>query len=166
MNVDNVKRRKINQAVNFLEELSWLLDSKRNFDLKEVSKLIRSLTESDIQSDISTKYSSVNQNKNILVGILPNLFLDQDLFKSNSDLTEFSESVLHIIIPRFEKRSRYEIIGLIVCAVPDLDDSALSNLVEALTLITGNKDKLKQVKAEKNKVNFSWNDTIHNLNKS
>lgn len=162
--LDKNKRIKVNQTINFIEELSWLLDSRKSFDLKELPLLLRSIIDSELDESVSQKYSSDNQNKNILVGILPNLFLDLELFKSNSDLSEFSEAVLKITIPRFEKRSRYEIIGLIVCAVPKLDDSELSKLVAALTVIGGNKEKLKQVKADKKKADFSWNETIQKLN--
>lgn len=157
------KRKKINQALNFIEELNWFLDSKKSV-LKELPQLIREEFDNDIERSITEKYSSVNQNKNSLVGILPFLFLDTDLFKSNSDIGDFSESMLRIFIPRIEKRSRFEIIGLIVCAVPALNDSELSSLVEALSNITGNKEKLRKVKAEKKKADFSWNETIQKLN--
>src|SRR5680860_1093325 len=98
--MNNNKRRKIHQALNFLEELGWLLDSKKSIILKELPSLIRSELDSDIERSITEKYSSVNQNKNALVGILPNLFLDNELFKTNADISEFSESVLKIRIPR------------------------------------------------------------------
>lgn len=161
--LDNSKRRKITHALNFLEELSWLLDSRKAVDLKELPKLLMSILDSDLSNSIAPKYTSENENKNILVGILPNLFLDSELFKSNNDLVDFAESVLKIGIARWEKRSRYEIIGLIVCTVPSLNDSDLTKLVEALVLIAGNKDKLSQIKEAKENANFSWNETIQKL---
>jgi hypothetical protein len=87
-----------------------------------------------------------------------------ELFKTNGDIAEFSESVLKIEIPRFEKRSRFEIIGLIVCEIPRLEDKELAILVNAIEALTGDNDKLKKVKAEKQKANFSWNQTIQLLN--
>ena len=162
--LESAKRKKVNQALNFIEELGWLLEGRKANEIKEIPSIIRTLLDSDISNSLNEKYTSDNQNKNTLVGILPNLFLDMELFKSNSDLVEFADAVLKITIARFEKRSRYEIIGLIVCEVPKLNDSDLSKLVEALIMIGGNKDKLKQVKAEKNKADFSWNETIQKLN--
>lgn len=162
-NMDNTNRKKLQQAINFIEELSWLVNSKNVPDLKEIPELIRSAI-SDNAPAIARKYSSKNQNKNSLVGVLPNLFLDLELFKTNGDIAEFSESVLKIEIPRFEKRSRFEIIGLIVCEIPRLEDKELAVLVNAIEELTGDSDKLKKVKAEKQKANFSWNQTIQLLN--
>jgi len=34
--IDLNKRKKISQAINFVEELSWLLDAKKGADLKEI----------------------------------------------------------------------------------------------------------------------------------
>jgi len=162
-NLDNSNKKKVQQAINFIEELSWLVNSKNVPDLKEIPNLIRSVI-SDNTSNIARKYSSKNQNKNSLVGVLPNLFLDLELFKSNGDIADFSLSVLKIEIPRFEKRSRFEIIGLIVCEVFSLEDKELEVLVNAIEELTGDNDKLKKVKAEKQKANFSWNQTIQKLN--
>jgi hypothetical protein len=162
-NMDNTNKKKLQQAINFIEELSWLVNSKNVPDLKEIPELIRSAI-SDSTPVIAKKYSSKNQNKNSLVGVLPNLFLDLELFKTNGDIAEFSESVLKIEIPRFEKRSRFEIIGLIVCEIPRLEDKELAILVNAIEALTGDNDKLKKVKAEKQKANFSWNQTIQLLN--
>jgi len=159
------KKRKVIQAINFVEELSWLLDSKKSVDLKEIPELLRILLENDNDLFSQTKYSSPNQNKNYLIGVLPTLFQDDELFKTTNDLLDFAVNVLKISLSKSAKRSRYEYIGLIVCEITSLDDDNLSNLVSALSEITGSKEKLKQFKEEKRKENFSWNDTIYRLNK-
>lgn len=160
---DNSNKKKVQQAINFIEELSWLINSKNVPDLKEIPNLIRNAI-SENTSTIAKKYTSKNQNKNSLVGVLPNLLLDVELFKTNSDIAEFSETVLKIEIPRYEKRSRFEIIGLIVCEIPRLEDNELDALVCAIEELAGDNDKLKKIKAEKQKANFSWNETIQKLN--
>jgi len=152
-NLDNSNKKKVQQAINFIEELSWLVNSKNVPDLKEIPNLIRSVI-SDNTSNIARKYSSKNQNKNSLVGVLPNLFLDLELFKSNGDIADFSLSVLKIEIPRFEKRSRFEIIGLIVCEVFSLEDKELEVLVNAIEELTGEKDKLKKVRTKSKRLIF------------
>lgn len=161
--VDQNKRKKITQAINFVEELSWLLDSKKNIDLKEIPFLLRSLMDSYSLSSGTDKYSSPNPNKNYLIGVLPNLFQDIDLFKANVDLADFAETILKVSVSRPEKRSRYELIGLIVCEVANLNESDLTNLVDALSKISGSNDRLKQIKEAKKKANFSWNDAIKSL---
>jgi hypothetical protein len=161
--IDQNKKRKTQQAINFIEELAWLFDAKKNIDLKELPLTLRNILENNSSIPVSAKYESPNPNKNYLIGILPNLFQDVDLFKTNSDLSDFAESILKIEINRSEKRSRYELIGLIVCEVVNLDESKLTNLVDSLASITGSKEKLKQFKEAKKRANFSWNDAIQQL---
>jgi hypothetical protein len=161
--LDQNKKRKINQAINLIEDLSWLIDSKKTIDIKEVPALLRSLLESNVPASGSNKYESPNPNKNYLIGILPNLFQDLDLFKTNLDLADFAENVLQIPVSRAEKRSKYELIGLIVCEVINLNESNLSNLVDALSKLTGNIESLKKIKEAKKLANFSWNDAIQEL---
>lgn len=161
--IDQNKRKKITQAINFVEELSWLLDSKKSIDLKEIPSLLRNLLDNNSSVSATDKFSSPNPNKNYLIGILPNLFQDNDLFKTNIDLADFAETILKIPVNRAEKRSRYELIGLIVCEVTNLNESDLTNLVDALSKIAGSNEKLKQIKEAKKKANFSWNDAIKTL---
>ncbi len=158
--IDINEKSKIIKAIKFVEELSWVLDSKKSVNLKDVPMLLRNLLETESALPVPEKYSSSNPNKNYLIGILPNLFQDNVLFKSNLDLAEFAENILKIPVPRAEKRSKYELIGLIVCEITKLNDADLTNLVEALSVITGSKQKLKQIKAAKKQANFSWNDAI------
>lgn len=161
--IDQNKRKKITQAINLVEELSWLLDSKKSIDLKEIPSLLRNLLDNNSSVSGSDKFSSPNPNKNYLIGVLPNLFQDNDLFKTNIDLADFAETILNIPVNRAEKRSRYELIGLIVCEVTNLNESDLTNLVDALSKIAGSNEKLKQIKEAKKKANFSWNDAIKTL---
>jgi hypothetical protein len=161
--IDQTKRKKITQAINLVEELSWLLDSKKSIDLKEIPSLLRNLLDNNSNVSGTDKFSSPNPNKNYLIGVLPNLFQDNDLFKTNIDLADFAETILKIPVNRAEKRSRYELIGLIVCEVTNLNESDLTNLVDALSKITGSNEKLKQIKEAKKKANFSWNDAIKTL---
>lgn len=160
--IDPIRKKKLNQAINFFEELSWLFDSKKNIDYKEATLLLRNLLESSSVS-FSDRFSSPNPNKNYLIGILPNLFQDSELFKTNVDLAEFAESILKITINRPEKRSRYELIGLIVCEVTNLNETDLTSLVDSLAKLAGSNEKLKQIKEAKKQANFSWNDAIKTL---
>ncbi|WP_277015646.1 hypothetical protein [Flavobacterium lindanitolerans] len=162
--MDKNSERKINQAINLIEELSWLLNSK-TVKLKEIPELLRNSLLHENNTTVPKKYNSINPNKNFLIGILPNLFQDPDLFKTNSDLIEFASFVLNISISRAEKRSRYELIGLIVCEVRNLNDYNLNVLVEALATLTNNEDKLKKLKENRKSANFSWNAAIIELNK-
>lgn len=162
--METSKKNKVIKAINLIEELNWLLDSKKGLDLKNVPDLLREIVRQDDFDTIRVfdKYNSKNKNRNYLIGILPSLLKDEDLFKSTSDLLDFAENALKIKMSKAGKRSRYEYIGQIVCEVIDLNDSDLALLVDALSQLTNN-DKMNLVKEEMKKSNFSWNDTIQKL---
>lgn len=155
---------KVKYAIDFLEELSWLLEAKKNLKLSEIPELLRSKLSSPEKTSGSTdKYISPNPNIHYLIGILPRLFQDTKLFAQNEEIADFAREVLHIDISRVEKRSKYELIGLIVCATDELNDKKLEDLVNSLAVITGSADKINTLAKEKSSIGFSWNETIRKL---
>lgn len=155
---------KLRHAIDFVEELSWLLESKNKLKLSEIPEILRSNLDSvNSVRGTTSKYVSPNPNIHYLIGVLPRLFKDTNIFQKNEDIVAFAIEVLKIEISRSDKRSRYELIGLIVCECNELDDKALETLVAALYKITGNSDKINQMAKEKSSVGFSWNETIRKL---
>lgn len=162
--MDNNKKKKIIQAINFVEELSWLFESKKNVSFKESVNLLLELVENDFSTGNRLVPSNKKRsNKQILIGCLPELFQDTELFKTTSELLDFAENVLNLNMSRASKRSRNEYIGWIVCEVTKLNDSKLDKLVVALEGIVSDDLKLNQMKAAKKQPNFSWNETIIKL---
>lgn len=159
------KRLKINEVANFLEELSWLLEKKRTLSLKEISSYLRDIENiNEYPLKLSSKNDD-NKHSRFLVGVLPSLFLDEELFKSRDEILDFAETVLYLPISRSSKRSRTEYIGWIVCEVAKMNDSRLFELVSELENIISDDYKIKEVKKAKKEPNFSWNDTIKKLNR-
>lgn len=155
---------KLRHAIDFIEELSWLLESKSKLKLSEIPEILRSnLDTVNNVKNTTSKYISPNPNIHYLIGVLPRLFKDTKIFQKNEDIVAFAVEVLKIEISRSDKRSRYELIGLIVCECNELDDNALEVLVNALSKITGSAEKINQMAKEKASVGFSWNETIRNL---
>ncbi|TOB02126.1 hypothetical protein CGK13_23925, partial [Vibrio parahaemolyticus] len=109
------------------------------------------------------EYESKNPNKHFLVGALPALFLDTDLFKRNQDIADFSKTVLGIELTRFSRSSRADVIGRVICATVDLDDEGLNVLVKALAVLAGNKEKTKQILRDRDGNDFNWNAVINEL---
>ncbi len=165
MGKDN--NRKLNQVLNLLEEMSWILDNS-NIKFKDIPNILKeSLYNSDTSSSLSNKYKSKNPNKDQLIGILPNFLQDTELFRTNSDLVEFGESILKINITRAYKRPRYELIGLLICEIRNLNDFELTKLVDALLEISNDEFNLMKIKNRKNHdSDFSWNDAIYKINNS
>ncbi len=115
-------------------------------------------------SAVAKSYQSADPNKRFLIGTLPRLLLDRGLFPSNEDIADFAEVALHLEMKtKTEKRSRYEIIGRIVCETDTLDEQQLTDLVRALELIVGNKDRIEVMIEKKKSGTFSWNETLQDL---
>lgn len=164
--MDKNKKNKINHAINFIEELSWLLDNKKNLSLKDSVILLKELIDNENSNQLGLFSDNIRRsNKRVLVGILPELFQDEELFKSTSEMLDFAESVLKLKVSRASKRSRNEYIGWIVCELSNLNDNQMISFVDSLEEIAGNEFKLKQIKEAKKQPNFSWNETISKLGK-
>lgn len=163
------RKQKINQAINFIEELSWLLENKKNISLKELQIMLREVAEYEFENSPKfwrkSQSNSVKTNKHYLIGVLPELFQDTELFKGTSELIDFAESALNIKLNRASKRSRIEYIGLIICEITLLNDYQFLSLVEALKIIIGSESKMKKIKEAKKQPNFSWNEAIIKISK-
>lgn len=146
----------INDFINILEEVSWILDSK-SINMSEMIKKLRK--NADGQSDVDKKMSV-----NHLVGILPRLFMDKEIFVKNDDLLDFAEQILKLKAKRSGNRSRTESIGWIVCELSMSDDGIRQDLIEALDELVGSDEKKNKLKRRRMLPNFSWNEAIAKLN--
>lgn len=155
---------KLQHAIDFIEELSWLLESKNKLKLSEIPSVLKNnLNTFDYRKNSTVNYVSPNPNIHYLIGVLPRLFQDTKIFQRNEDIVAFAKEVLRIKVSRSDKRSRYELIGLIVCECNELNDNTLESLVYSLTKIIENSEKINQMAIEKSNVGFSWNETIRRL---
>lgn len=153
-------KNKIAQVANFLEELSWVLESNKSPSLKDISEILREIK----NNDNSVKVNIVNhKDRNYLVGILPKLLQNNTLFKSNAEMLDFAEDVLNLKPSRASKRSRIEYIGWIVCEVANSNNSKLNSLYDYLDSIIGDENKIKKIREAKKLPNFSWNEAIRNI---
>lgn len=159
-----MNKNKLILAANFIEELSWLLESNKNLSLKDVSNLIRSLSieRNDTIHKMNEKSIS-NEGKSFLVGVLPKILQDNDLFKSNSEMLDFAEEVLQLKPSRAAKRSRIEYIGWIVCEVSNSDNKKLDALYKFLENIFSDEKRILKIKQAKKEIGFSWNEVIRGL---
>lgn len=152
-------KKKVNNIENFakiLEEISWVLDGK-SINLGEMAEMLRNMSSSDNKPQNSTSVTR-------LVGILPVLFMDKELFEKNDDLLDFAEQILKLKAKRTGNRSRTESIGWIVCELAKSDDCIRQDLIEALDKIVGSEEKKALIRKERKMPNFSWNEAIAKLN--
>ena len=148
------------QIINFFEELCWLLDSNKNINFSNASKNLNI-----IRNNIVHGTTFGNTDITSLIGVLPSLLKDLEIFPNLAQLAQFAKEILGIEISRWDKRSRNEIIGLIICEVEDANKERMDVLIEWSTNILNNKKRVREMQEKaKNEGNiFSWNETIQKL---
>jgi hypothetical protein len=165
--VGDISITRLQKASMALDDLVWTLQSLKLDNVKEAASVLRASIENSVQlSAVSQGYKSRDPNKHFLIGVLPRLFQDKHLFPQNEDIVDFAGSALGLEMSRSEKRSRYEIIGKVVCETDQLDEYRLTSLVSALEKLVGNNEKLALMAEKKRAGSFSWNETIQELLKS
>lgn len=162
--MDKKRIAEINKGIDFFEELLWLMESKKNIKTKDIPMQLRDLLNENNNNEelFNYKYTAENSNKNYLIGVLPRLFKDKDLFPNNLALIDFANQVLKLNLSSDGKRGRNEIIGNIICETDDLSDDNLKLLVKFLVKLAGNEESMNQLKVT-SKNNFSWNEAIQKM---
>lgn len=163
----NKKRGDLNldKFLNFIEELSWLLDNYKSLKLEDSVVQIKDILEMG-NLDIY-KYNNLLEYKEkqvrSLVGIFPELFQNRSLFPTNQSIIEFANEVLMMNINPSKNRSKNEIIGEIVCSTFSLSGYEMDRVVNALNRMIDNDSVVKKVNEMKNHNYFSWNEVIQRL---
>lgn len=164
---DKGQKQQLKKASMALDDLVWTLKKLDIQQLNAAADVLRSSLQRDApQSSVARTYKSGNPNKHFLIGVLPRLFQDRQLFPQNEDIADFAAAALKLEMSRAEKRSRYEIIGKVVCETDSLDEAELTLLVQALERLVGDKDKIAVMAEKKRSGSFSWNETLQDLLKS
>ena len=148
------------KLVKFAEELSWLMDSYKEFSIEDICQQFVQL-----RNERNGAEHGLLTNTSYLVGVLPSVFQDKELFENNSDLVSFAKEVLQLELKNSGKKSRMELIGTIVCEVANNNSSQLDDLVEALDNIIGNETQMAEIKKSRLQPNFSWNTIISSFSK-
>ncbi len=149
------------EILGFIEDLCWLLDSKRNMNFSDVAKIVDDMK----KEEQIHKKENVNQLSEDIIGILPRLLVDTTLFGSNRMLNQFADEILGIEIKNWEKRSRNEMIGVIICEIQGSESKKRGVSLYLLENILEKKDEISklQKKNEAEKNPFRWNDVIHQI---
>lgn len=159
-----MNKNKLIQTANFIEELSWVFESNKSISLKDASNIIRNLSiEKSNNLNNKLEITFEEEGKTYLVGVLPKILQDIDLFKSNSEMLDFAEKVLLLKPSRAAKRSRIEYIGWIVCEVSNTKNENLESLYKYLKNIFSDEKTISKIKKAKKETSFSWNEVIRNL---
>lgn len=152
-----------------LENLLWTLRELNPNVLKDALNVINNTIKYDSEHYYSIDNSNVanneiisrkNPNKGVLIGVLPRLLQNKELFPQNEDIYDFARAALNLNISRYEKRSRYELIGMLICTINEFDEEKLSYLVTALDKVIDDGEELNKIVIDKKNNSFSWNEAI------
>lgn len=157
------KRSDPRTLARFVEELSWLLSSYDELDFKALGDLSSSLASTSRKRPGMISRTSRSETVQMLVGVLPSFFIDLELFPSNEDIIEFSQLALGINIPRWQKKSKYELIGHIVCHTDQASPERLSRLIAALEDALDERGSARLRMTRERKSGRSWNEVIQSM---
>lgn len=131
-------------------------------ELLEVLEKLRGILEGNIEKQPSLPFSNNNSESNIndletLIGTIPFLLLNQQIFEKNQDIADFANR-LNIQIPSPEKKKREDIIGRIVSSIASFDSKKIAELNYAIKA-------LKKIDIKKGKSNFfkDWENAIKQI---
>lgn len=159
-----MKRSEPKALLRFIEELSWLLTSYDDLDFRALGALTDQLLVGQrAASSFRTQIASRAPTTQLLVGVIPSLLTDETLFPSNEDIVEFSKLALGINIPRWHKKSKFELIGHIVCSTEQADPKRVQQLVLALGDIMNDRGETRKNMEAQRKSGMSWNEVIQKL---
>jgi len=147
-----------------VEELSWLLGTYEDLDFRALRHL---LEQDELHRSASLFDAGGRSNRSSaatsLVGVLPDLFIDESLFPTNEDIADFAQNALGVVIPRWSKKSKYEIIGHVVCHTSVADKDRLGKVVDALRRIAGDREGASKLITENKRQGMTWNELIQKL---
>ena len=158
------KRSEPKTLLRFIEELSWLLSSYEDLDFRALGPLTQQLALSQRTTSNLLKHSPNRApTTQLLVGVLPSLLTDEKLFPSNEDVIEFSNAALGITVPRWQKKSKFELIGHIVCSTEQANPLRLQRVVHALGDLMDDRGEARRALQRQRQSGLSWNEVIQQL---
>lgn len=151
------QKNKQKRILNFIQELSWITENYKDITINDIYRQLQDtndngMTAGKLKAD--TKY---------LVGVLPTIFQDIELFPKKEDILDFAKQELGIELNIQARRSKIEYIGSILCKVSNENTGKLEQLVETLDMLLNNESKMAELKRHRQEPNFSWNETIAKL---
>lgn len=103
--------------------------------LKELKRIVKKYEQTSINRiDPRLKSLAKFDEKDILTGILPKIFLNQNFFSGNNEIIQFANKFLQLNISSKGKRSKAELIGKIIVELHNsrLDNKRISKITNHL----------------------------------
>lgn len=114
-------------------------------------------------SNTLRKRAGVGRDTALLVGILPELLTDISLFPTNEGIVEFADAALGLPLKRWQKKSRYEIIGQIVCHTNSASPNKVRILSELVESMQNGDTSIRKAIEDNRGRGQSWSEVIGQL---
>ncbi len=125
------------ELLDFLLELTKVFSKYKKEDLRRFRAILKNMRHKgkfEFVPIINDKRIG-EQAKNKIIGGLPKVFLSKKWFPQNLDIDDFAKRHLGINIPNPEKKSRPELIGIVITKVAKLDSRELYNFNRVLNTV-------------------------------
>ncbi|MEH6740923.1 MAG: hypothetical protein V7695_20610 [Sulfitobacter sp.] len=157
------KRSDPRELSRFVEELSWFLKSFDDLDYNALSNFSHEMNAMISSSQKLRENASIDGKTAVLVGVLPDFLMDNTLFPNIEGIVEFSAAALGLSIGRWQKKSRYEIIGQIVCHTNDASLERVNRLSDLIEEMLDNKTSVRKSIVRNREIGHSWSEVISSL---
>ena len=158
------------KTLELIQELVWAIRSREpNELLKSVSYLQQIVDSKKTEIRRIEKKPLLHEKRQYLkklVGSMSLVLADVELFPTNEDIAKFAREALQISITRWEKRSRYELIGMLVMQSINASHERLQEVGNLLDRISEESDSMTTIKQNVRQTGFSWNEAIRSLKTS
>lgn len=154
MDINNLSRK---EALDLIKTLKTILEG--NLIVSNNSRNAKIIDIENRNIDYYFPNSSKSNNLESLIGTIPSLLLNKEIFEKNQDIAEFAKK-LDIFIPSPEKKKREDIIGRVVSAISEFDPARLSDINRAIRLVT----KSNVNKSNKSSFFKDWENVIKDIN--
>ncbi|HCF2593178.1 hypothetical protein MNU23_30870 [Pseudomonas aeruginosa] len=155
------------KTLDLLQELIWAIRSRESTDLSEGVSYLRNLAYSEKTMRRRTEKKHIPRDKQsdlkALVGSMSLVLADTELFPANESIAKFAFEALQITISRWEKRSRYEMIGMLIMESINASPERLRDVGNLLSKISDESDSMELIKQSSREIGFSWNEAIRSL---
>lgn len=166
--MEKLTNKEIKSLMNFIEEFTWVSNKYKDIDVKKLYNFLNDSSKNN-NVDFDNKYYIKSNkklgDKSFLIGCLPSLLMDRELFVKNKDLADFAK-LMGIDVRFPEKRSRDEIIGTIICSLQDeSNEMKIIDICNFINELISNEKLIENIKIEKKifNENYDWNRVIRHL---
>lgn len=123
--------------------------SKDNYHFIQINENMLRETKNELFGLLTqTQKEEIRDKKTELIGILPSILIDKNKFPNNEDIVKLAENSLNLVIPSWRKRSRNEIIGILMAKIATKEERELELFFSAWREFI--KDKSRKEEEKKN----------------